>query len=168
MMSLAPGGPAPCSVRAARPLAEAVSRINAAYAWTNRGSCSISSAAEKKLLLHGRSDARSSIAARRRKSLREIAVTIEMVGLALLLTLLIALPLGIYAGAHRGSLFDNTSSAIGLFLRNAVFWLSIVLIDVFAVQLRWFPSSGLSSLGREHDTLDRLGTSPCRCSPSRW
>jgi len=37
------------------------------------------------------------------------------------------------------------------------------VIDVFAVQLRWFPSSGLSSLGREHDTLDRFGTSPLRC-----
>ena len=37
-----------------------------------------------------------------------------------------------------------------------VFWLSIVLIDVFAVQMRWFPSAGLSSLGRENDAIDRL------------
>jgi peptide/nickel transport system permease protein len=80
-----------------------------------------------------------------------------MVGLALLLTLIIAIPIGIYAGAHRGSVFDNVSSAIGFaFYGMPVFWLSIVLIDLFAVQMRWFPSSGLSSLGRENDVFDRL------------
>jgi peptide/nickel transport system permease protein len=91
------------------------------------------------------------------KVLERLPVTIEMVGLALLLTLLIAIPIGIYAGAHRGSLFDNATSAVGFaFYGMPVFWLSIVLIDLFAVQLRWFPSSGLSSLGREDDPFDRL------------
>jgi peptide/nickel transport system permease protein len=69
----------------------------------------------------------------------------------------IALPIGIYAGAHRGSLADNVSSAVGfVFYGVPIFWLSIVLIDVFAVQLRWFPSSGLNALGAEGDPFDRL------------
>jgi len=43
-----------------------------------------------------------------------------------LLTLLIALPLGIYAGAHRGSLFDNRRRHRFIFNGMPVFWLSIV------------------------------------------
>jgi peptide/nickel transport system permease protein len=91
------------------------------------------------------------------KVFERLPVTLEMVGLALLLTLLIAIPIGIYAGAHRGSFFDNAASTVGfVFYGMPVFWLSIVLIDLFAVQLRWFPASGLSSLGRESDIGDRL------------
>jgi len=157
MMALAPGGPA--AVLGPRgPLSPAVvARINALYGldkpWYVQYFFWL-----KQLLLHGSLgtsyvDSRPVIA----KVLERLPVTMEMVGLALLLTLLIALPIGIYAGAHRGSLFDNVSSAVGfVFYGMPVFWLSIVLIDLFAVQLRWFPSSGLSSLGHEDDPLDRL------------
>ncbi len=91
------------------------------------------------------------------KVFEKLPVTVEMIGLALVLTLLIALPIGIYAGAHRDSLVDNVSSAVGfVFYGVPIFWLAIVLIDVFAVQLRWFPSSGISSLGAEGDPFDRI------------
>jgi peptide/nickel transport system permease protein len=158
MMTLAPGGPAAVLGPRGQGLSpDAIARINALYGldkpWFVQYLYWL-----KQLVLHGSLgtsyvDNRAVVA----KVLEKLPVTIEMVGLALLLTLIIALPIGIYAGAHRGSFFDNTSSAIGfVFYGMPVFWLSIVLIDVFAVQLRWFPSSGLSSLSGGNDIGDRL------------
>ena len=157
MMALAPGGPAAILGPRGALSPAVMARINALYGldkpWFVQYFYWL-----KQLVLHGSLGA-SYVDQRPvvEKVLERLPVTIEMVGLALLLTLLIAIPIGIYAGAHRGSLFDNATSAVGFaFYGMPVFWLSIVLIDLFAVQLRWFPSSGLSSLGREDDPFDRL------------
>lgn len=157
MMSLAPGGPSAILGPRGAVSPAVMARINALYGldkpWFVQYFFWL-----KQLVLHGSLgtsyvDARPVI----EKVLERLPVTLEMVGLALLLTLVIAIPLGIYAGAHRGSFFDNATSTIGfLFYGMPVFWLSIVLIDLFAVQMRWFPSSGLSSLGRENDIGDQL------------
>ena len=158
MMALAPGGPVGVlGPRGGNLSPEAVAAIKAAYGldkpWFIQYFFWL-----KELVLHGSLgtsfvDHRPVI----EKVWEKLPVTAEMAGLALLLTLIIALPIGIYAGAHRGSLADNLSSVVGfVFYGVPIFWLSIVLIDIFAVQLRWFPSSGLSSLGAEGDPFDRL------------
>ena len=157
MMALAPGGPAAILGPRGALSPATIARINALYGldkpWYVQYFYWL-----KQLLFHGSLgtsfvDSRPVIT----KVLERLPVTMEMVALALLLTLIIALPIGIYAGAHRGSWFDNASSAVGfIFYGMPVFWLSIVLIDLFAVQMRWFPSSGLNSLGHENDPLDRL------------
>ena len=158
MMALAPGGPsAVLGPRGGGISPDVMKHINALYGldkpWYVQYFYWL-----KELVLHGSLgasyvDGRPVIA----KVFEKLPVTIEMVGLALLLTLVIALPIGIIAGAKRGSPFDNISSAVGfIFYGMPVFWLAIVLIDIFAVQLRWFPTSGLSSLGHEDDQLDRL------------
>jgi peptide/nickel transport system permease protein len=157
MMALAPGGPAAILGPRGALSPAIMAQINALYGldkpWYVQYFYWL-----KQLVLHGSLgtsyvDQRPVV----EKVLERLPVTIEMVGLALLLTLIIAIPIGIYAGSRRGSLFDNATSAVGFaFYGMPVFWLSIVLIDVFAVQLRWFPSSGLSSLGREDDPFDRL------------
>jgi peptide/nickel transport system permease protein len=91
------------------------------------------------------------------KILEKLPITLELLTLALLLTLLIALPAGVYAATKRNSWFDLSSTAIGFVAYGIpVFWLGIVLIDVFAVHLRWLPASGVASLGGEHDIGDRL------------
>jgi len=57
--------------------------------------------------------------------------------------LLIALPVGIWSAVRRGSLFDyfgRIFALIGISFPN--FWLGIMLIIIFAVQLQWFPASG--------------------------
>lgn len=91
------------------------------------------------------------------KIIEKLPITVELIGLSLALTLLIALPAGIFAGLRRNGWFDHFSSAIAFAAYGIpVFWLGIVLIDLFAVHLRWLPSSGIASLGREHDVLDRL------------
>lgn len=35
------------------------------------------------------------------------------------------------------------------------FWMSLVLILLFAIELRWLPSSGAYSVGKQHDLADR-------------
>jgi len=91
------------------------------------------------------------------KILEKLPVTLEMLSLALLLTVLIAIPIGIYSAVRRGSAFDYAATVLAFASYGMpVFWLSVVLIDVFAVHLRWFPTSGIASLGRERDPLDRL------------
>ncbi len=158
MMALAPGGPVGVlGPRGGTLSPEAIAAIKAAYGldkpWYLQYFFWL-----KELVVHGSLgtsfvDHRPVI----EKVLEKLPVTVEMVGLALVLTLVIALPIGIYAGAHRGSFADNASSTVGFILYGVpIFWLSIVLIDVFAVQLRWFPSSGISSLGAEGDPFDRL------------
>ena len=157
MMALAPGGPTAILGPHGAVAPAVAARLNALYGldkpWFVQYALWL-----KQLLLHGSLgisfvDARPVVT----KVLERLPVTIEMVGLALLLTLIIAIPIGIYAGSHRGSFFDNATSTVGfIFYGMPIFWLSIVLIDLFAVQMHWFPSSGLSSLGHENDPFDRL------------
>jgi peptide/nickel transport system permease protein len=91
------------------------------------------------------------------KILEKLPVTLEMLSLALLLTVAIAIPIGIVAAVRRGSAFDYATTVLAFASYGMpVFWLSVVLIDTFAVHLRWFPTSGIASVGHERDLLDRL------------
>ncbi len=62
---------------------------------------------------------------------------------ATLLGLAIAFPLGVIAAAKRQTWVDYAASAFALVgMSMPGFWLALVLIIVFAVQLNWFPTSG--------------------------
>ncbi|MCB1548938.1 MAG: ABC transporter permease [Hyphomicrobiaceae bacterium] len=78
--------------------------------------------------------------------LERLPATIELAVAAMLVALAIAIPAGIAAAVRRGSLFDKlatTVSVAGVAIPN--FWLGIVLIMFFAVQLGWLPVSGQTS-----------------------
>ncbi len=91
------------------------------------------------------------------KIAERLPVTLSLLGLSLVLTLVIAIPIGILAATKRSTWVDYLSSAAAFTAYGIpIFWLGIVLIDIFAIHLRWFPTSGISSLGEEHDPLDRL------------
>ena len=73
-------------------------------------------------------------------------VTALLNAYALGLAILIALPLGIAAAVRRNTWVDystNVISALGIATPN--FWLALMLIVVFALQLRWLPPFGLRS-----------------------
>ena len=75
--------------------------------------------------------------------LERMPATLEMVGVAMVLALLVAIPLGVYAGANPGTRVSRTimtGSLLGISLPS--FWIGMVLIFVFAVQYNIFPSSG--------------------------
>ncbi|MDP5218950.1 ABC transporter permease [Ruegeria sp. 2205SS24-7] len=62
---------------------------------------------------------------------------------AVVASLLIALPLGIASGLRPGGLLDSMSLAVSIFVRSIpAFALGIVLVLVFAVQLKLFPVAG--------------------------
>ena len=65
---------------------------------------------------------------------------------AVVTSLLIAVPVGIAAGLRPGGLVDRTSLAISVFLRAIpAFALGIVLVLVFAVQMKLLPVAGFRS-----------------------
>lgn len=71
--------------------------------------------------------------------------TILLAVVALLFTILLALPLGILAARKAGKALDNAIGGVTIALQSMPeFWLSIILIQFFALRLGWFPTSGLS------------------------
>ena len=72
-----------------------------------------------------------------------LPATIELATAALLVSLTIALPVGILSAARQNSFLDRFSMA-GAFLGISMpgFWLGIVLILIFAVHLHWLPVQG--------------------------
>ena len=72
-----------------------------------------------------------------------LLVTAPLAGIAILLSILLGVPTGLYAGTHRNQIGDYgvmLFSQIGLAV--PAFWLGILLMLVFAVQLHWFSSGG--------------------------
>ncbi|GGM61908.1 ABC transporter permease [Dactylosporangium sucinum] len=79
-----------------------------------------------------------------------IGVTLQLVGPSLVIGLVVGIPLGVVAAVRADGLIDRIiTSASTLLIVVPGFVLCLLLIDLFAVQLRWLPASGLSSLGAE-------------------
>jgi len=90
--------------------------------------------------------------------LQKIPVTAELSAMGLLIAWTIAIPAGVLAAWRRRTAADYTASAAalaGLSVPN--FWLGIMLIYLFAVNLHWLPASGYAppnqDLGRNLRTL---------------
>lgn len=70
----------------------------------------------------------------------DLPKTAYLAGVALVLTVIIAVPLGIYQAVRRGRVDDYLlTSASFVAYSMPSFWLGLVLIAVFAVNLHWFP-----------------------------
>ncbi len=72
-----------------------------------------------------------------------LPATIELALGALIISLLIAMPIGIFSAVKQNSLVDRFSMA-GAFLGISMpsFWLAIIMIMFFSVSLRWLPVQG--------------------------
>lgn len=80
----------------------------------------------------------------------EIAIrlpnTLNLALASMILSILVGVPAGIIAALRKDKLVDNvltTTSLAGISIPN--FWLGTMLIYVFSVKLRWFPSGGMSA-----------------------
>lgn len=81
--------------------------------------------------------------------------TLLLGAVSIVLSVVIAVPLGVLAAIHHGSWVDRLSTFIALFgLSVPAFWLGIIAILVFSATLRVLPSSGMITLGAEYDPLD--------------
>lgn len=75
--------------------------------------------------------------------MERMPATLELVAIAALLVLFIAIPLGVYAGAYpkrRSSKIIMSGSILGISLPS--FWVGMMMIYIFAVMLRALPASG--------------------------
>jgi ABC-type dipeptide/oligopeptide/nickel transport system permease component len=64
--------------------------------------------------------------------------------LALTLSAVLGIGLGVVAATHRGGLVDRVVNAVSSVAQAApLFWVGLILIIVFAVRLRWLPASGM-------------------------
>lgn len=86
-----------------------------------------------------------------------IGNTLLLGGIGFVLIFSLALLLGVLCAWYEDRLLDKLICKIGT-ITSCIpeFWLSLVLILFFAVQLRILPSSGAYSIGKEKDVTDRV------------
>jgi peptide/nickel transport system permease protein len=78
---------------------------------------------------------------------QRLPATLQLAGFALLISVLIALPIGVLAAVMKGTVWDSAAKVIALLGQSLpAFWLGIVLMWIFAVHLGWFPTSGKGGL----------------------
>ena len=83
--------------------------------------------------------------------------TLILGGIGFILTFTLALGLGILCAWHEDKWLDKLVCKVGTVMSCIPeFWLSLVLIMVFAINLRWLPSSGAYSTGNKSDIADRI------------
>ncbi|PIP07298.1 MAG: diguanylate cyclase [Syntrophobacteraceae bacterium CG23_combo_of_CG06-09_8_20_14_all_50_8] len=85
------------------------------------------------------------------KILERLPITIALNILSMLLILLVAIPIGVLSAVRQNSLFDRITGVF-VFIGFAMptFWLALLLMILFGVQLGWLPISGIRSLNYEY------------------
>ncbi len=84
-----------------------------------------------------------------------LELSIELGILSLILAVIIAIPIGLLAGSRPNTPFDyggTLFAVLGAAIPN--FWLAMVLILIFAVELGWFPALGWTSF--RDDPIENL------------
>jgi ABC-type dipeptide/oligopeptide/nickel transport system permease component len=79
---------------------------------------------------------------------QQFPYTLELALASLVVTLGIGLSLGVSAAVYRGTVIDTGSMLVALLgVSVPSFWLGLLMIFVFAVSLRWLPTSGAGTWG---------------------
>lgn len=81
--------------------------------------------------------------------------TLLLMGVSLLVSILLAVPAGIYSAIHQYSKGDYTVVTLS-FLGSSIpgFFLAMLLIYLFTVKLGWLPSGGMTTLGTSGGAAD--------------
>lgn len=78
---------------------------------------------------------------------RRIGFTVELALAAMALALVVSVPAGIVSAMLRGSLTDRTLMLLSMVGQSMpIFWIGLLMIAVFAVELRWFPAGGAGGI----------------------
>jgi peptide/nickel transport system permease protein len=88
-----------------------------------------------------------------------VGPTVLLVGLGEVISAIVGIGLGAYAGWRRGGLVDRVGSAVSLILYSMPYFvIGMPLIIIFAAGLGWFPTSGMQTVGGAGQSLtDSLG-----------
>lgn len=89
--------------------------------------------------------------------LERLPRTAVLLGGSIVLSLLIALPIGVISAVRQYSISDHVVTILS-FLGISVpsFWLGIILILLFAVDLHWLPTGGTETVGQGFNLVDYL------------
>lgn len=84
-----------------------------------------------------------------------IGPTLLLMTTSLIVSMLIAIPAGIYSAVRQYSIGDYSIVTLS-FLGSSVpsFFLALILIYIFTIKLGWLPSSGMGTLGMKQNVLD--------------
>ena len=78
---------------------------------------------------------------------RRIGFTLQLALLAMTLALAVSVPVGIVSATFRGSLTDRTLMLLSMVGQSMpIFWVGLLMIFVFAIELRWFPAGGAGGI----------------------
>jgi len=88
---------------------------------------------------------------------QRIGYTLILGGIGFVLTFIGALLLGVLCAWHEDRWIDKALCKTGTLLSCIPeFWISLMLILIFAVTLHWLPSSGAYDIGHKDDVLNRM------------
>lgn len=78
---------------------------------------------------------------------RSLPVTLRLAGVSLVMIIGLSIPIGIFCAVKKNSFFDRIIRMI-VFVGTAIpdYWLSLLLISVFALKLNLFPISGADTM----------------------
>lgn len=84
------------------------------------------------------------------KIAQRLPVTLEITFIAMVISILIAVPLGILSAVRRGSIFDTIGSFVSMLgIAMPPFWLGMLLVLLFSVTLNALPASGFVSFAQD-------------------
>jgi peptide/nickel transport system permease protein len=80
----------------------------------------------------------------------KLPVTIQLASMAIIIALVIGIGAGIVSAVKKDTLWDYAANGFALWgISTPNFWLGIMLIFLFSVQLRWLPASGYVPLSED-------------------
>ncbi len=89
---------------------------------------------------------------------QRLPTTLQLAGLAIVIGMIIAFPLGIISALKPGSAVDTAASIISqLGIAVPDFWMAILLILLFSTRLDWLPPSGYTAISEDFkDWLEHM------------
>jgi len=88
--------------------------------------------------------------------MKRLPTTLQLVGFALLISIILGVTTGIIAAIRQYSWIDYLTTFFSFFwISIPGFFLGLLMIYIFAVRLNWFPAFGATSAGAENPFLDR-------------
>ena len=89
--------------------------------------------------------------------IHKLPVTLELAALSVLIAIIIGVPAGVLAAVRRGKTSDYASTGVALVgLSVPHFWLGLMMIIVFAVDLHWLPAGDYVSISHPVANLEHL------------
>ena len=86
-----------------------------------------------------------------------VPATLLLFSAGFVVMLIFAIPIGVYSAIKPYSLFDNIITTFSFAGQSVpVYWLGLILIVVFYLNVQLFPAGGMYTIGKEGDLLDLL------------